>query len=82
MPAGKESSRSRGKGSTRPSKRGGRVAETAKLSQGAPVVDIDPWSSFFERFWEQVDGEGIADQHGGDRPAGRSKPMAGAKPRG
>jgi hypothetical protein len=34
------------------------------------MVDIDPWGSFFEKFWEQAaEGESVDRHDGGPKPA-------------
>jgi hypothetical protein len=43
-----------------------------KAVQGGSVamVDVDPWGSFFEKFWEQAaEGEGTDRHDGGREPA-------------
>ena len=53
-------------------KRAGRtVEEVAGPARDIPMVDIDPWGSFFEKFWEPAEG-GSA-----DRPDGGRKPAKG-----
>jgi hypothetical protein len=52
------------------SERIGRTAEkTAGQSGDVTMVDVDPWGSFFERFWEQAGGE----------DAGRHEPAKGVR---
>ena len=70
MAAEKEGSRARHKRSAGPAKRkrAGRPAEEdAKLGRGAAVIDVNPWSAFFETFWEPAEGE-IADDGRGGAP--------------
>jgi hypothetical protein len=43
------------------------------------MVDIDPWGSFFERFWEQAEG-GSADRHDGGREPAKGARTPDAKP--
>jgi hypothetical protein len=48
----------------------GRTAEETGQGGGVTVVDVDPWGSFFEKFWEQpVEGEGVDRHEGGRKPA-------------
>jgi hypothetical protein len=42
---------------------------SAHQAGGVTVVDIDPWGSFFEKFWEQA-----AESESGDGHAGEQKP--------
>jgi hypothetical protein len=57
---------------------GGRTVEskTAEQGRGMTMVDIDPWGSFFEKFWEQAEGEST------NRPDGRRESARGTRPAG
>jgi hypothetical protein len=52
-----------------------RTAEGAGQVGGITLVDVDPWGSFFEEFWEQTAESESADRHEIDR-----KPAKGARP--
>ena len=62
-----------------PEKEGGRTRRKAGAGRGAEkaagqprdvaMVDVDPWGSFFEGFWEQAGGE----------DAGRPEPAEGVR---
>jgi hypothetical protein len=59
----------------------GRTAEKdAAPDGGITLVDIDPWSAFFEKFWEQPSESEHADRRDGERKAGKSTRMPGTKP--
>jgi hypothetical protein len=45
------------------------VEEAAGPARAIPMVDIDPWGSFLERFWEQAEGGSADGQDGGRKPA-------------
>jgi len=51
--------------------RAGRKAEgKVERGGGVTVVDIDPWGSFFEKFWEQAaEGESGGGHEGERKPA-------------
>jgi hypothetical protein len=68
MAAEKEAGPTRRKGSAG---RGGGGRTVAKAGHDATaVVDVDPWGSFFEKFWEQAaEGEGTDRHDGGREPA-------------
>ena len=72
----KEGSRTRPKGSAgqSESKREEQAVEKDAARASLTMVDVDPWGSFFEKFWEQApEGESI-DRHDGGR-----KPTKGAR---
>ena len=45
------------------------VEKVAGPARDIPLVDIDPWGSFLERFWEQAEGGSADGQDGGRKPA-------------
>ncbi len=45
------------------------VEKAAGQARDVTMVDVDPWGSFFERFWEQAGGE----------DAGRPEPATGVR---
>jgi hypothetical protein len=51
------------------SKRAGRTVEKAGQGGGVAMVDVDPWSSFFEMFLGQA-----ADGENADRDEGKREP--------
>jgi hypothetical protein len=78
----KESGRTRRKTSAGrgDSKRAGRTAEeTVGRARNVTMVDIDPWSSFFEMFWGQAEGESAERHDGGQEPAKGTRTV-GTKP--
>ena len=82
MPPEKEGGRTRktsaGRGG---SERVGRTVEKAAgQARDVTMVDIDPWGSFFEKFWEQAAEGESADRHnGGPKPA-KAVRTPGTKP--
>jgi hypothetical protein len=68
MAAEKEAGPTRRKGSAG---RGGGGRTVVKAGHDATAVaDVDPWGSFFEKFWEQAaEGEGTDRHDGGREPA-------------
>jgi hypothetical protein len=79
----KEGGRTRRKGNA---KRGdnasvGRTVEK-KAGQGeeVTVVDVDPWGSFFEKFWGQAAGGESADRHDGGRKPAKGTRTTSMKP--
>ena len=72
MAAEKEAGPTRRKGSAG---RGGGGRTVAKAGHDATAVaDVDPWGSFFEKFWEQpAEGESV------DRDEGERKPAKGTR---
>ena len=65
-------------GRTRPKGREGRsdrerverTVEEAGQGGGGTLVDVDPWGSFFEKFWEQpAEGESVDRHESGRKPA-------------
>ena len=78
MAAGKEGGPTRRKGRAGRGG-GGRPVEKAGHDVAA-VVDVDPWGSFFEEFWEPAaEGEG-ADRHDGGREPAKGTRKTGTKP--
>jgi hypothetical protein len=77
MAAEKEAGPTRRKGSAG---RGGGGRTVAKAGHDATAVaDVDPWGSFFEKFWEQAaEGEGT-DRHDGGREPAKSPRKTGPK---
>ena len=68
----KEGGRSRHKTKTGrdDGERAGRTVEKAAgPARDMPLVDIDPWGSFLEKFWEQAEGGSADRQDGGRKPA-------------
>jgi hypothetical protein len=64
-------------------KQAGRTVEKASgPARDMPMVDIDPWGSFFERFWGQAaEGESAdADRHDGGQKPAKDVRAPGAKP--
>lgn len=84
MAAEKKGSRIRGKESTVPRKRertGRSIGEDVELGPGAAVIDVDPWSSFFEKFWEQAEGETADDGRSGPRVSSKGPQTPSTKAR-
>ena len=47
-----------------------RTVEEAGQDGGGTLVDVDPWGSFFEKFWEQTaEGESVDRHESGRKPA-------------
>jgi hypothetical protein len=85
MASGAATVRSEGRGTQEaaimaPGKEGGRTRRKGNATRtieketgpggGVTVVDVDPWGSFFEKFWEQpVEGESVDRREGGRKPA-------------
>ena len=44
------------------------------------MVDIDPWGSFFEKFWEQAAEGESPERHDGGREPAEGARAAGTKP--
>ncbi len=68
----KEGSRTRPKGSAgqSESKREEQAVEKDAARASLTMVDVDPWGSFFEKFWEEAAEGESADHHdGGPKPA-------------
>jgi hypothetical protein len=68
----KKGGRARHKGSEGRSdrERVGRTVEEAGREGGGTLVDVDPWGSFFEKFWEQTaEGESVDRHESGRKPA-------------
>ena len=83
MAPGKEGGRTRRKGSTGRSD-SGRVEPTVEKEAGQvggiTMVDVDPWGSFFESFWEKAaEGESV-DRHDGGRKSAKRTRTTGTKP--
>jgi hypothetical protein len=76
MATGKEAGPTRRKGSAGRSG-GGRTVE--KAGHDVIVADVDPWGSFFEKFWGPAEGEG-ADRHDGGREPAKGPRKSGPKP--
>jgi hypothetical protein len=74
MAVKKEAGPTRRKGSAG---RGGRTVE--KAGHEVAVADVDPWGSFFEKFWGPTEGEGADPPDGGREPAKGTR-KAGTKP--
>ena len=74
----KEGGRTRRKTSTG---RGGRTIEKAVgQARDVTMVDVDPWGSFFEKFWGQAtEGESTDRNDGGQKPA-KAVQTSGTKP--
>jgi hypothetical protein len=71
----KETDRARQKGSTeRVDSRRGRRSVAQEIGRGGEpsMVDIDPWGTFFEDFWEEAAEGGSADRHEGERKRPRA----------
>ncbi len=84
MAAAKEGSRSRSRGSTEAGKRGRSrrmLEEDTPLPRGAALVDVDPWSAFFETFWDQMEGGPVDDGHDGARVSDQDTRRPGTRPR-
>jgi hypothetical protein len=82
MATEKEGGRTRRKASAErdDGKRAGRTVEEAvRSARDIPLVDIDPWGSFFERFWEPAEAESADRQDGGRKPA-KAVRTSGTKP--
>jgi hypothetical protein len=77
MAAKKEGGSARRKGSAGWGGGGGTVAKTA--GPDAAVAGVDPWGSFFEKFWGPAEGEGVDPPEGGREPAKDTR-KAGTKP--
>ncbi len=45
------------------------------------MVNVDPWSSFFERFWEQAAEGESTNLDGGERKPAKGTKMTDTKPR-
>ena len=74
MAPGKEGGRTRREGNV------GRTAEETGPGGGVTAVDVDPWGSFFEKFWEQpVEGEGV-DRHEGGRKSAKGTRTTRTRP--
>jgi len=62
---------------------GERVGRAAEKAAGRPrdvaMVDVDPWGSFFEGFWEQAAEGGDADRHDGGREPAEDVRTPGTK---
>ena len=43
------------------------------------MVDIDPWGSFFEKFWEQAAEGESPERHDGERNPAKGARAAGTK---
>ncbi len=56
---------------------GGRTVE--KAGHEVAVAGVDPWGSFFEKFWGPAEGEGPDPPDGGRQPAKGTR-KAGPKP--
>lgn len=61
MAPGKEGGRTRRKGNATRT-----IEKETGPGGGVTVVDVDPWGSFFEKFWEQA-AEGESGGHEGER---------------
>ena len=55
------------------------VEKTAGQARDVTMVDIDPWGSFFEKFWGPAEGEGI-DLPDGGRELAKGKRKVSTKP--
>jgi hypothetical protein len=76
MAAKKEAGSARRKGSA--GRGGGRtVAKTA--GHDVAAASVDPWGSFFEKFWGPAEGEGI-DLPDGGRELAKGKRKVSTKP--
>jgi hypothetical protein len=72
MASEKKGGRTRHKGSEGRSdrERVGRTVEKAGQDGGGTLVDVDPWGSFVEKFWEQpAEGESVDRHERGRKPA-------------
>jgi hypothetical protein len=76
MAAEKEAGLSRRKGSAG---RDGSGRTVERASHDVAVADVDPWGSFFEKFWGPAEGEG-ADQPDDGREPAKSARKTGARP--
>ena len=56
------------------------VEEAAGPARDMPLVDIDPWGSFLERFWEPAEGVGTDRQQDGGRKPAKAVRTPSAKP--
>jgi hypothetical protein len=78
----KEGRRTQRKGSAGRSegKRGEQAAEKDAARASLTMVDVDPWGSFFEKFWGQPgEGESV-DRHAGGRRPTKGARSTGTKP--
>jgi hypothetical protein len=63
------------------SERVGRTVEkTAGQARDMTMVDVDPWGSFFEKFWEQAAEDESADRHDGAPKPAKTVRTPGTKP--
>ena len=74
MAAEKEASFIRRKGSAGRGGSGHGRRTVEEADHDVAVVDVDPWGSFFEKFWGQA-----AEGEGADRPDGGRKPAKGTR---
>jgi hypothetical protein len=49
------------------------VEKEAEPARDITMVDIDPWGSFFEKFWGQAAEDASADRHDGGRQSAKAK---------
>ena len=78
----KEGGRTRRKTSTGrgDSERDGRTVEKAAgQARDVTMVDVDPWGSFFEKFWEQAAEGESADRHDGEQKPAKAVRTSGTK---
>jgi hypothetical protein len=77
---GSRTRRKTGADVTRVDSGSGRRKDEKKAGQdgGVPLVDVDPWGSFFEMFWEPAGGEG-ADQHDAAQEQAKGTRTAGMR---
>ena len=79
----KEGTRTRRKmGSGRgDSERGeGAVEKADGQARDVTMVDVDPWGSFFEKFWGQTAEGGSTDQHDGGPKTAKTVQASGTRP--
>jgi hypothetical protein len=55
------------------------VEKTAGQARDVTMVDIDPWGSFFEKFWEQAAEGESADRHDDEPKPIKAARMPGTK---